>query len=435
MSLTVIGVSGIIVMLCLFSLRFPLAIAMGLVGFIGTCIIVGLEQSLTMMTLTTYRTANNYMMITLPLFMFMGVLAGYAGLSGDAYRAANKWLGHFPGGLAMATVLGCAAFGAVCGSAIATSITMGNVALPEMRKYKYDDQLSLGCITSSGGLGFLIPPSAAFIIYGLLTDQSIGALFISGILPGILIVTLMIITIYILCKKNPQLGPATPKTPLREMLSSAIGVWGILVLFVVVMGGIYLGIFTPTEGAAVGAFGALILGILKRRLTWKYFSNSVIDAGIMTGIIMLLFIGANIFSYFIALTQIPYNIAEWVSYLSMPSVLILISILIIFIIFGLIMDVLPLMVLVVPITYPTLMALNYDPIWFAVLVVITAMIGLVTPPVGLSVYAVTGMVKDVKVSTIFRGTTPFIIATLTGMLIIIIFPKIALFLPSLMKAG
>ncbi len=434
MPLTAIGIIGVVLLLVFMFLRMPLGIAMALVGFVGFSYIAGWEQGLSILRLTAYRTASTYLITTLPLFMFMGVVAGYAGLSRDAFYATNKWLGHLPGGLAMATVGGCAGFGAVCGAATATSATMCTVALPEMRRYKYSDQLSLGTIASSGGLGFMIPPSAAFIIYAFLTEESIGSLFIAGILPGILIAVLFMTTIYITCRRNPGLGPAAPRASWGERFAALSGAWGILVLFLLVLGGIYTGIFTPTEAGAVGAFGALVLGLAKRRLTWRNFMAALAEAGQLTGMIILLFIGAMIFNYFTAITEIPFMIAEFVTGLPLPPVIIMLLILLVYIAFGFIMDIMPLMVLIVPITYPTLVAMNIDPVWFGVLIVLCAMIGLITPPVGMTVYLVSGMVKDVPMFTVFRGVWPFFFSMLVALIILIAFPQISLFLPNLMKA-
>ena len=435
MSTETIGIIGIVIMLVLMFLRMPIGIAMALVGFVGFSYISGLEQGFHILTTTTHRMASTYMMTVLPLFIFMGILSGHAGLSGDAFYAVNKWLGHLPGGLAMATVGGCTGFAAVCGSATATAATMCTVALPEMRKYKYADQLSLGTIASAGGLGFMIPPSLAFILYGFLTEESIGSLFMAGVFPGLLIAFLFMVAIYITCRRNPGLGPAGPRTSLREKVAALQHVWGILVLFVLVLGGMYAGIFSPTEAGAVGAFGALVLGLVKRRLSWKGFTTSISETGRLTAMIFLLIIGAMIFNYFLAITEIPFALAEFIGGFPVPPTVVLSALLVMYVILGFFMDILAVMVLTVPIVYPVLVTVGIDPVLFGVLIVLTTMIGFITPPVGMSVYTVSGMARDVPMFTIFRGVWPFLYAMLAALVILVAFPQISLWLPHMMIPG
>jgi tripartite ATP-independent transporter DctM subunit len=335
----------------------------------------------------------------------------------------------------MATVGGCAGFAAVCGAATATAATMCTVALPEMRKYKYSDQLSLGTIACGGMLGFMIPPSIPFIIYAYLTEESIGSLFIAGILPGLLITALFIVAIYIACRHNPGLGAPGPRASWRDRLISMHRIWGVLILFLLVLGGMYSGVFTPTEGGAIGAFGALVLGIAKRRLTWKLFFLSLMDTGRITGMILLLVIGSTILNSFITITDIPFALADFVESLALSPVLIVSTLLIIFIIVGFFMDIMAVMIIIVPIIYPLLVNLGIDAVWFGVLVMLTIMIGNITPPVGIVVYTVAGLVKDVPLFTIFRGVWPFFYAMLIAMVLLIIFPQISLVLPNMMKPG
>ncbi len=435
MKLEIIGAIGIIIMLVLMFLKMPLGITMAMVGFIGFSYISGLNQGLSVLSVTAFRTGSSFMMSVIPLFVLMGIIAGYGGLSDEAFYTANKWLGHFPGGLAMAAVGGCAAFGSVCGAAVATATTMCTVALPEMRRYKYSDQLSLGTICCGGMLGFMIPPSIPFMLYGIVTNVSIGRLFIAGILPGLLITVLFIFAIYIVCRLNPSLGPSATRASWKERISSLSRVWGILVLFFLVIGGMYGGIFTPTEGGAVGAFGALVLALIKRRINWKNFKASIYDTANLTGMIFILIIGATIFAYFIAVTEIPFSLANFISELHVPPLVVVIVILVIYVIVGFFMEILAVMMLTVPIFFPILQSLSIDPVWFGVLVIVTVMIGQVTPPVGIVVFAVGGLVKDVPLFLIFRGIWPFMYAMLISLIILMALPQISLWLPDLMLPG
>ena len=435
MNLHVIGFIGIIVMLGLMFLRMPIGLSMIVVGFAGFSYVAGWDQGLSTLSLTAYRTASTYIMTSLPLFMFMGVVAGTSRLSKDAFNATHRWVGHLPGGLAMATVGAAAFFGAVCGAASATSAMVCTIALPEMRRYHYSDQLSLGTIASSGGLGFIIPPSSAFIIYAFLTDESIGSLFMAGILPGLLISILFMIIIYYVCRHNPGLAETAPRESWKDRFKALWGIWAILFLFILVLGGIYTGVFTSTESGAVGAFGAILLGFVKKQLNWQKLKGALIETGMLTGMIILLFIGSMVFNYFMAITEIPFMLSELVISLSLPPAGAVILILLVYIVLGFIMDIIPLMVLVVPITAPTLAAMNVDPVWFGVLIVVSAMIGLITPPVGMNVYVTSGMVRDVPIFTIFRGVWPFFFALLVALVILMVFPQISLFLPNMMSQG
>jgi len=435
MSLEMIGIIGILLMLALMFLRMPLGAAMALVGFAGFCHIVDSQAGVTMLSSVAYSMASKYMLTTIPLFTLMGILAGNAGFSSDAFEAVNKWLGHLPGGLAMATMGACAGFAAVCGSEIATAATMCSVAYPEMRKYKYSNQFSLGAISCGGQLGIMIPPSIAFILYAFLTEESIGSLFIAGIFPGILITVLFIIAIILICWRNPAAAPAGPKSNWRERIVILYRVWGIIALFLLVMGGMYTGFFTPTEAGSVGAFGALVLGLIKRRIIWKNFMNSLTETGRIAGMIFLLIIGSSIFSAFMAVSEIPFSLANFIGGLSVHPVIVVVALLVMYIIIGFFMDIIAVMVLTVPIIYPVLKTVGIDPIWFGVLVVLTIMMGAVTPPVGVVVYAVAGMVKDVPLYTIFRGIWPFLYAMLIAMAILIAFPQVSLWLPNLMIPG
>lgn len=435
MSIETVGVIGIVLMLLLMFLRMPIGVAMAVIGFVGFSVIVGWEQGFSMVSQTAFRAADDYMMIVIPLFILMGIVAGYAGLSDEAFYTANKWLGHLPGGLAMAVVGGCTGFGAVCGSAVATASTMCMVALPEMRKYNYSDQFSLGTIACGGMLGFMIPPSIPFMLYGILTGVSIGSLFIAGIIPGLLIAALFIVAVYITCRFNPRLGPTGPRSSWRERALALYHTWGILVLFILVLGGMYGGFFTPSEAGAIGAFGALVLGLGKRQLTWKNFIASLTETGRLTGMVFMLIIGSMIFGYFMAVTEVPFWLANYVGGLPVPAAIVVVAFLVMYIILGFFVEIIAVMVLTVPILYPVLQVLGVDPVWFGVLVVLTVMIGQITPPVGVVVFAVGGLARDVPLFTIFRGTWPYFYAMLIALVILVVFPQISLWLPSMMRPG
>ena len=426
------GLVGIGLLLLLLFSSMPIGPVMGLIGFVGFSVLVNPDASFSILGTTPYRSASNHAMSTIPLFVLMGLLCFHADLSKDVYSTLRKWLGRLPGGLAMSTVGGCAGFAAVSGSSLATAVTMGSITLPEMRRYKYADSLACGCVAAGGSIGILIPPSIAFIIYASLTEESIGKLFIAGVIPGIMEALFYILTIYIMCKIKPEMGPPGPSSTLREKLVSLKDTWGILVLFVLVIGGIYAGIFTPTEAAGVGAFGALLLGFLKRKLNGKKILNSLADACKNTAMLLLMLIGADIFSYFLTMSQIPFMLSDFVVGLPVSSAVTMWAILVVYIILGCIMPIIPAIILTIPIFLPVVTGLGYDPIWFGVIVVTMAEIGQITPPVGINVFALSGVAKDVPLGTIFKGILPFVGADIVRVALIFFFPALALWLPSLM---
>jgi len=331
----------------------------------------------------------------------------------------------------MATCLACAAFAAITGSSIAGAVTMGKVALPEMKRYKYDDKLATGCVASAGTLAILIPPSLGFILYGILTEQSIGVLFMAGILPGILLTILFIVTIMIITARHPNLGPSGPKTSLKEKVVSLKNTWPMVVLFLLVIGGIYMGIFTPTEAGAVGAFGAIVITLASRRLTTKNLLDSLRETAVTTAMVMLLFIGAFLFMRFLAISKLPFLLGGLVAGLTLSKYVILAAIIVLYIILGMFLDIMSAIMLTVPILYPAIIAMGFDPIWYGVIMVLVMEMGLVTPPVGLTVFALAG-VTDVPTGTVFRGILPFVIAMIVCVVLLTVFPEIALFIPSLM---
>lgn len=333
----------------------------------------------------------------------------------------------------MATVGACGAFAACTGSSIAGSVIMGRVASPEMKRHKYDPALATGSIAAGGTVGILIPPSIAFVMYGIMTDQSIGKLFIAGIIPGVLEILSYMIVIYILCKRNPLKGPPGPRTSFKERVVSLRGVWGMLILFMLVLGGIYQGFFTPTEAGAVGAFGALVIALARKRLNGQNFLDSLLEAGLTTAMIFAIFVGAFIFGYFLTVTKLPIELAGLVTGFPLNRYVILGFILVFYLFLGCILEPASMIVITIPIIFPIVVNLGFDPIWFGVIMVRVCEMGMITPPVGMNVFALSGVVKDVPLYTIFRGIFPFLLADICHVALLIAFPQIALFLPSMMK--
>ena len=432
MSLTVLGSMGIALMVILIFLRMPVAFAMALVGSLGLGYISGLNVSVANLGIVSYSTVANFNMAVLPLFLLMGNVAGQAGISRDIYRTSYTWFGRVKGGLAMASVVGCGGFAAICGSSAATAAAMGTVALPEMQKFKYDPKLAIGSIAAGGTLGFLIPPSLGFIIYALLTEESIGKLFMAGILPGVLEIILYMITIWYICLRNPDMGPAGPRTSFGEKIVSLKGSWSMMALFLLVMGGIYLGVFTPGEAGAIGAFGAFVIGFARRRLGRRGILDSFMDTGRATAMVLLLIFGATTFTQFMAVTKIPFTLANMIGGLEVNRYVILVGILFFYILIGCVFDVMAAMFLTLPILFPVVSALDFHPIWYGVLMVRVVEIGQITPPFGLVCFVLSGVTKE-SAGTIFRGVAPFLVADIFMIALLVVFPQISLFLPNMMK--
>jgi C4-dicarboxylate transporter DctM subunit len=430
MSSELIGLIGIFCLFGLLAMRMYIGMAMMVVGLIGTVFIIGYEPAVDLLGLLPMNESKSYNLSVIPLFILMGQFAYISGISTDIYKTVYHWMGHLRGGLAMATVMACAFFAAVSGSSLATGATMGMVAIPEMLKYKYDPRLATGCVAAGGTLGILIPPSIGFVIYGILTEQSIGKLLMAGLLPGILLSGLFILAIIILCAIKPEMGPHGPNASWSVKFKSLYGTWGMLLLFAVVIGGIYTGIFTPTEAAGIGAFGALCITFIKGKLTLPDFILCLSETGKMTAFIFLIIIGASVFSYFLALTGLPTTLSEFMTGLPLPRGLILFAIIIAYLLLGCVMEVYSIMILTLPIIFPIIQALEFDPIWFGVIMVIVLEIGLITPPIGLNVFILKGAAPGIEVVTIFKGIWPFLIAAVVAMALIAVFPQIALFIPS-----
>jgi tripartite ATP-independent transporter DctM subunit len=432
MSATTIGIIGVIVLLVLLFSRMHIAFAMGIVGFAGICVITDIQSGLALLDTIPYRMSSGYTLSTLPLFILMGQFAWKAGMSEELYETMRIWLGRLPGGLAIATIGGCAGFAATSGSSLATAATMATVSLPQMRKYGYNLALATGCIASGGTLGILIPPSIGFILYGIITEVSIGKLFIAGILPGILLTLLFMLTIFIITRMDPKSAPRAAPSSMHQKIVSLKSVWPIAILFILVIGGIYGGWFTSTEAGAIGASGALVIGLARRRISRKSFVEATLETGKVTAMIFIVIIGASILSTFFAASDIPSHLANAVAGLAVPPTVILTIILVFYIFLGALMDIVSGLVLTMPIVYPVMLDLGYDPIWFGVIFVLMFEIGVITPPVGINVFVIKGVVNDIPLATIFRGIVPFFLAMLVCVIVLILFPAIATYLPGIM---
>ena len=431
MSPIVVGLIGIVVLIAVFLLGMPIGFAMAFVGFIGFSYLVSLPAGLSIIARDVFYNFSSYSLTVIPMFVFMGSIAFASGMSRRLYDAGYLLLGRLRGGLAMATVAGCAGFAAMCGSTNATAAAMGRVSLPEMKRYNYADSLATGCVAAAGSLGILIPPSTIFIIYGIMTEQSIGKLFVAGVFPGLLLTGLFTLVVALLCRRNPSLAPIGEVTSWNEKLSGLVGISEMLVLFIFVIGGLFLGWFSPTQAGGAGAAGALLIGLARRQLTWQGFLIAVKDALRISCMVMVIVTGAIIFGHFMAVTRIPLVLADWVVGLPLPTAAIMGVIVLIYLLGGCFMDALALITLTIPIFYPVVLALGFDPIWFGVIIVLVTEMGVITPPVGVNVYVIKGIAKDVPLETIFKGVLPFLGALLVAVGILMAFPQIATFLPDL----
>lgn len=425
------GLFGLCLLFIAFLAGLPVFTSLILVGFVGMCYLRGTNAGLSVMGSSPFGTVSHYTFSVIPLFVLMGEFCFFAGIGRDLYDMAYKWLGPLPGGLSMGTVGACGGFAAVCGDSMATAVTMGTVAIPEMKRYHYDSRLAAGCVAAGGTLGVLIPPSLAFILYALLADQSIALLFIAGILPGILLILLFMLSIYLRARRDPKLGPPGPRTTMREKIYALKGVWATLLLFAVVIGGMYIGVFTPTEGGGVGAFGALVIGVARRRLAWNGTLSSLLEAGKISAVCIGILLGAQVFGVFMAASKLPIDLANYVAQLPVPALVILIAILVIYLFLGCLMPAIPMLILTVPIFYPVVTSMGYDPIWFGVIMVLMFEMAVITPPMGINVLALQTVTKDISLSDMFRGVLPFLVVMIFCVIILIIFPQIALFLPNL----
>jgi C4-dicarboxylate transporter, DctM subunit len=429
MSLATVGVIGVVVLIIFFLLRVPVAFTMALVGLVGLVIVSSPDAAFALLSRDFWGTFSSYNLSVLPMFVFMGSIAFYSGISGRLYNVAYKFVGQFRGGLALATVFACALFGAMCASTIAAAAAMGKVTIPEMDKYGYDKSLSTGCVAAAGTLAILIPPSGILIIYGILIEESIGKLFAAGIIPGILLTILLALTVFILVRVKPGLAPAGQKASWKDRVKSLGGVTEMVILFAFVMGGLFLGWFTPTEAGAAGAAGALLIALARRSITWKGLFAALDETARLTAMVYLIIAAATLFGKFMALSQIPAALAQWVNALPFPPAVIMGMIIVGYLIGGCFMDSLPMITLTVPILYPVILNLGFSSIWFGIIIVLVVEMGAITPPVGINVFTIKGIAPDVPLGTIFRGIFPFLGAIVVCTVLLVIFPQIVLFLP------
>jgi len=432
MSPVVVGVIGFVALFSLLALGLPIGVGMAVVGFGGLWYLISQGAAIAKMGFIPFEVVANWDLATLPLFLLMAHVIFASGLSKNLYDVAAKWFGHQRGGIAMATVGGCAGFAAVSASSLATAVTMGLVALPEMKRYNYDPALATGCIAAGGTIGQMIPPSAGLITYGIITETSIGRLFAGGIVPGIIEAVFYIIVIYILCTWKPSYGPRGPSYSLKKKVMSFASCGEIIGLILLVLGGLIVGWFTPTEAGAVGAFGAIFFSLFRRRLNWEKFKYALTETMKTTGMLYGILIGAFIFKYFMAVTTIPFALADFVGGLPLPPLAIMALIMLVYLFLGCVMDALTMILLTIPIFFPLAMSLGFDPVWFGVILVGMTEIGLITPPIGMNVYAISGIAPDVPITTIFKGVIPFLIADFCRMALYLLVPAVVLFLPGIM---
>ncbi|MFT5113631.1 MAG: tripartite ATP-independent transporter DctM subunit [Parasphingorhabdus sp.] len=429
------------ILLLLILLRMPIAISMMVVGFVGFGLEINWNASLGMITTVTYETGLSYGLSVVPLFILMGNFVTKAGLSDELYTASNAFLGHKKGGLAMATIVACGGFSAVCGSSLATAATMSKVALPSMRRFGYSDELATGSIAAGGTLGILIPPSVILVIYGIMTEQDIGKLFIAGLLPGLLGIILYMAAVRVKVAISPESGPPGERMDWSERMQALKGVWGVVLLFTLVIGGIYLGVFTPTEAAGIGASGAFFFALLRRRLGWQSLFEVLLESARTTAMIFTILIGALMFSNYINVAGMPDVIVSFVVSLDLGPFEVVLLMVMVYLILGCVLESLSMILLTVPVFYPVILSLDFsgmiDPeyvlIWFGIIVVVVTEISLITPPVGLNVFVLRAVLPDVSLGTIFKGVTPFWCADIVRLALLLLFPMISILLPSLTR--
>ncbi|SEU17444.1 TRAP transporter large permease [Variovorax sp. OV084] len=432
MSPDAVAILGFVALFVLMLLRVPVGMAMGLVGVVGYSYLVGPGPALKLVGQTSMRTVTDYTFGVIPMFMLMGALVSVSGVSRELFKAANSMIGHLRGGLGVATVVACGGFAAICGSSVATAATFSAVAYPEMRRFNYPPSFSTGVIAAGGTLGAILPPSTVLAVYAILTQQDIGKLFMAGIVPGILAMAMYVMTIAIIVKLRPAWLPGGEIKPWSERLKDLKNVWAPLVLFVFVIGGLYGGFFTPTEAGGVGASGAFILGLVRRKLDGPKIREALLSATRTAAAVFTVLIGALLFGYFLTITQSPQKLTEFLTGLGIGRYGVLALIMLMYLVLGCLMDAMAMIILTVPIIYPVIVHLGFDPIWFGVIIVMTVELGLIHPPVGMNVFVIKSVVKDVSFTTIFKGVLPFIVTDIVRLVILIAFPIIALWLPTRM---
>jgi tripartite ATP-independent transporter DctM subunit len=421
---------GFVALFVLMLLRVPVGMAMGLVGVVGFGYIVDWGPALKNVGHTTARTVTDYNFAVIPLFLLMGAFATTSGMSRELFRAANAFVGHLRGGLGIATIAACGGFAAICGSSVATAATFSRVAYPEMRRYNYPQSFATGVIAAGGTLGIMIPPSTVFAVYGLITEQDVGKLFIAGVIPGLLAISMYVLTISLIGAVRPGYLPSGPRSTWGERASALRDVWATLLLFAFVIGGLYGGLFTATEAAGAGAGGAFIIGLARGRLSRAGIMRSLLETTRTTAAVFTVLIGAILFGYFLTVTQTPQKLTELLTGLGLGRYGVLTLMMLMYLVLGCLMDALAMIILTVPIVFPVIKELGFDPIWFGVIVVMTVELGLIHPPVGMNIFVIKSVIDDVRISTIFYGVLPFIVTDLIRLVILIAFPVLATWLPS-----
>jgi tripartite ATP-independent transporter DctM subunit len=427
-----IGVGGLAAMFALMVLRMPVGMAMLAAGYFGVVLMNGSRSANALLVTEAFSATANYNLTVIPLFILMGNIASAAGFSRRLYEAAFAWVGRLRGGLASASIVGCAAFSAVSGSSVATAVTIGKVALPEMRRFGYSDALATGAVAAGGTLGFLIPPSTGFVLYAILTEESIGQLFMAGILPGLLLTAIFMLTVTLVTTLHPDAGPRGGVVSLADKTRALLRAFPLLAIIVISIGGIYLGVFTPVEAAGIGAGLIIFMALAMRKLAWNVLSGAILDTVRTTAMLYLIIIGASVLNPFLAMTHVPATLGEAMTSFGLGPYGVLLMIVVIYLMLGMFMDGLAMLVVTIPIFFPIMMGLGFDPIWFGIIAVILIEMGMITPPVGLNVFVVKSVAQDVPMSTIFRGVLPFWTAMAAGLLAIVIFPQIALIIPQAM---
>ncbi len=430
MDQNVIAIGGFVALFALMLLRFPIGLAMGAVGVAGFGAIVGFDPALKLLAQSPIRTATDAGFAVIPMFLLMGTIASVSGMSGELFQAANSFLGHRKGGLGMATIAACAGFAAISGSSVATAATFSAVAYPEMRRFHYPQSFATGVIAAGGTLGAILPPSLVLAVYSLITQQDVGRLYIAGIVPGILAVIMYVITIFIIGAVRKGYLPAGPRASWRQRMAAVKGVWAITLLFVFVIGGMYGGVFTPTEAAAMGAGGAFLIAVARGRLTAPQFMDCLLRAVRTSAAIFSILIGALLFGYFLTITQTPQAVSEFLTGLGLGRYGVLLLIMLMYLVLGCVMDAMAMVILTVPIIFPVITALGFDPIWFGVIIVMTVELGLIHPPVGMNVFVIKSVVGDVGIGTIFAGVIPFVVTDIIRLAILISFPILSTWLPA-----
>ena len=432
MSADTVAIIGFVALFALMLLRVPIGMAMGLVGVSGFAYLTSGGPALKIVGHTTMRTVTDFNFAVIPLFLLMGAFDTTSGMIRELFRSANTFVGHLRGGLGIATIAACGGFAAICGSSVATAATFSRVAYPEMRRHHYPQSFATGVIAAGGTLGIMIPPSTVLAVYGLITEQDVGKLFVAGIIPGIVAVLMYMVTITVIGSVRPGFLPAGQRASWSERFASLKDIWATVLLFAFVIGGIYGGMFTATEAAGMGAGGAFLIGILRGRLSREDILRSLLESTRTTAAVFTILIGALLFGYFLTITQTPQKVTAFLTGLGLGPYGILTLILLMYLVLGCLMDALAMIILTVPIVFPVIQALGFDPIWFGVIIVMTVELGLIHPPVGMNIFVIKSVIPDVKISTIFYGVLPFIITDILRLILLVAFPILALWLPSRM---